>query len=290
MGTPWAYCADLHAGDITLDASEARHVRGSLRLRAGDALTLFDGRGHLGHGRVAALPAARGGPGRRRMEFRVHVAALQAVPPPAAVLALIVAACKGPRLGWMVEKCTELGVGRIVLAEFERSVVHTTAGHAARLAPTAISACKQAGRAWLPELAAGVPLAEAVAGRGPGALVVAHRSSDALPFVHWLAELFGRASGLRSSGERPDRNGYQAARPGDGLRSGGSVAGSSAREVACPSPPNTLTAVVGPEGGLTDGELAGLRAAGGQLILLGEHTLRVETAAIAIAAGWSAAV
>jgi len=49
-----------------------------------------------------------------------------------------------------------------------------------------------------------------------------------------------------------------------------------------------LTAVIGPEGGLTDGELASLRAAGGQPVRLGEHILRVETAAIAVAAAWAA--
>lgn len=45
-----------------------------------------------------------------------------------------------------------------------------------------------------------------------------------------------------------------------------------------------VTAVIGPEGGLTDGEREALLAAGYQPVALGSHTLRFETAALAAAA------
>jgi 16S rRNA (uracil1498-N3)-methyltransferase len=45
-----------------------------------------------------------------------------------------------------------------------------------------------------------------------------------------------------------------------------------------------LTAVIGPEGGLTDGEREALLSAGYQPVALGTHTLRFETAALAAAA------
>lgn len=52
---------------------------------------------------------------------------------------------------------------------------------------------------------------------------------------------------------------------------------------------NPLTIVVGPEGGLTVGEVERLRAAGFRPVSLGPNTLRFETAAIAAAAGAVAA-
>lgn len=68
--------------------------------------------------------------------------------------------------------------------------------------------------------------------------------------------------------------------------------GSGARWLADPegvAPPATLdhgalTAVIGPEGGLTDGERTALLSAGYQPTALGFHTLRFETAALAAAA------
>jgi 16S rRNA (uracil1498-N3)-methyltransferase len=44
-----------------------------------------------------------------------------------------------------------------------------------------------------------------------------------------------------------------------------------------------VTVVIGPEGGLTGEELGALRAAGYQPVVLGSHTLRFETAALAAA-------
>jgi 16S rRNA (uracil1498-N3)-methyltransferase len=47
---------------------------------------------------------------------------------------------------------------------------------------------------------------------------------------------------------------------------------------------NLVVALVGPEGGFTEEELATIEAAGGRRVSLGPHVLRVETAAIALAA------
>jgi 16S rRNA (uracil1498-N3)-methyltransferase len=52
---------------------------------------------------------------------------------------------------------------------------------------------------------------------------------------------------------------------------------------ACPSRKDVVL-VVGPEGGFTEEEVAAARAAGWQLICFGPRTLRVETAAIVLAA------
>ena len=49
-----------------------------------------------------------------------------------------------------------------------------------------------------------------------------------------------------------------------------------------------FAAVIGPEGGLTDGELRLIEQLGGVRVRLGAHILRVETAGVAVAAHWAA--
>lgn len=51
-----------------------------------------------------------------------------------------------------------------------------------------------------------------------------------------------------------------------------------------------LLVVIGPEGGLSDGELAGLRAAGAAQVRLGAYVLRTETAALVALAAAQAAL
>jgi 16S rRNA (uracil1498-N3)-methyltransferase len=247
MDAPWFYCPALHCGEIELDAAEARHVRQSRRLRAGDALTLFDGVGHVGEGVLLGEPDDLSATDKRRRTrpgaTRVLISSVEEVPPTSRALTLIVSGCKGARLDWLVEKCTELGVSRLILADFERSVVRLNPGHVEKLRRTAIEACKQCRRARLPEIATGMSLPDACAARGADPLLVAHPSPDAPTLADRL------------------RDGYP-----------------HTREVAV---------VIGPEGGLTDDELNMLRAAGGEIVRLTAHILRVETAAIAVAAWWA---
>jgi 16S rRNA (uracil1498-N3)-methyltransferase len=58
---------------------------------------------------------------------------------------------------------------------------------------------------------------------------------------------------------------------------------------AAPGQPRPLTLVIGPEGGFTPAELTALRESGASLVRLAHPVLRIETAALAAAAVWSAA-
>ncbi|GDY11326.1 ribosomal RNA small subunit methyltransferase E [Planctomycetota bacterium] len=58
---------------------------------------------------------------------------------------------------------------------------------------------------------------------------------------------------------------------------------------ARPGPMSEITVVIGPEGGLTAAELAGLSARGAMAVRLGGNILRIETAAAAAAAVWGTA-
>lgn len=248
MEPPRFYCPQLDLGVLTLPESESRHALQSLRLRPGADVALFDGQGGVAHGILLANEPAEGPrrparSGKQAPVASIQVTELVSVPPPARTLTLIVAGCKGARLEWLVEKCTELGTDRIVLAEFERSVVHAGPRHVNKLRRTSIEACKQCGRAWLPEINAGVSLEDAVTKSEPGALLIADPDPQATPLVDW-----------------PSRSGAEM---------------------------GNVTAVIGPEGGLSVPEREYLQSVGGKLVCLAPHVLRVETAAISVAATWA---
>lgn len=244
MREAWFHVADLRPGELTLDPGQARHAVQSLRLKAGDPLTLFDGEGRVAAGALRPPDEGTRSCGRRRPAVvRVQVGEVRQVPAPTRSLSLVVAACKGPRLDWLVEKSTELGVARLILADFEHSVVHVGPQHLDRLNRVALEACKQCRRAWRPRLELTPAPLDAAAARGDAALLVAHRQDEAPALGVWLAR-HGRAA-------------------------------------------TDCVAVVGPEGGLSRHELDALRHAGGQLVRLGAHVLRVETAALAVAAAWA---
>jgi 16S rRNA (uracil1498-N3)-methyltransferase len=249
MSTPRFYCTDLTPGLVTLDASESRHALQSLRLRPGEEAILFDGRGRVAHGvfrlaHVSDTPSARRRAKPKSDRATLAVERVLCEPPPVRTLALIVAGCKGPRLTWMVEKLTELGTNRIVLAEFERSVVRVGPAHAVKLRRTALAAAKQSCRIWLPDITCGLDLLDAISDAAPSKLLVAHPLDEGPP-------LLGRLHAHDLSDDH-------------------------------------VTAVVGPEGGLSEGELAMVREAGGELVRLAPTILRVETAAISLAANWAA--
>ena len=138
----------LRPGDqLRLEGGPARHIR-VLRLRAGNPLVAFDGRG----GEYAAELLAVD---RRHVDIRVgaHREVETESPLP---LTLIQAVSKGERMDWTLQKAVELGVKRLVPVFAERSVVNLGGvrlerrmGHWRGVVE---SACEQCGRNRLPEL------------------------------------------------------------------------------------------------------------------------------------------
>ncbi|MCC6359951.1 MAG: 16S rRNA (uracil(1498)-N(3))-methyltransferase [Phycisphaerales bacterium] len=187
MQGPWFHCADLSPDLIALDDAEAAHAAASRRLVPGDRCVLFDGRGGLADCEI--VDAAGRAAGRRSdREFRVAVRARTRVDHPPAGLRLVVAAPKKDRLEWLVEKCTELGASQITLTEYDRSIVHPGGGKFDRLARTAVEACKQSRRAWLPIIDGPVPFDAALtADRPPGAAAFADADGDST-LSDWLRE------------------------------------------------------------------------------------------------------
>ena len=151
MSTPRAYVdLPLASGtQVELPEAVAIHAVRVLRLRAGDALTLFNGRG----GEFAATLGAAAGRGRVRAEVGAHDDIERESP---LRVTLLQAVARGERMDLIVQKATELGVARIVPLASERSVVRLDERQAAKRLEhwrgIAIAACEQCGRNRLPQI------------------------------------------------------------------------------------------------------------------------------------------
>jgi 16S rRNA (uracil1498-N3)-methyltransferase len=188
MPAPWFYCERLVAGVVELDERERRHALTVLRLEPPAEIRLFDGRGTVA---AAELRRVETGGVKRRTDATIQFFAtsVEQRPRPVPVLTLIVAACKGPRLDTLVEKCTELGVDRLTLAHFERSVVRLEPRHAGKLRATGIAACKQSRNPWLPVIETGAAFRAALDGQHHAALVAAHLDQTGATIADVACEL-----------------------------------------------------------------------------------------------------
>lgn len=165
-------------GEVVLTGGEARHVAVQ-RLRPGDAVAVFDGRGRVARGRIASLT---------RDAVRISVERHSAAPSPAPAIHLYCAVPKGDRQAVMLDMATQLGVSRFVPVAWRRSVVEPGPRAQERWQRVCIEACKQSRRLHVPEIRALTPLPDAIAtARADRArLLLAHLAPDARP-VHALA-------------------------------------------------------------------------------------------------------
>src|SRR6266699_83698 len=135
--------------EIELPERAARHCA-VLRLRCGDAVTVFNGEG----GEFAAKLTRAS-----RNNARAVVISMQALERESP-LAIVLAQCVsgGDRMDVTLQKSTELGVSRIVPIASERSVVKLSSDRADRRVAhwrnVVIAACEQCGRNHVPEVAA----------------------------------------------------------------------------------------------------------------------------------------
>ena len=158
---------------------------------------------------------------------------------------------KGDKVDGVIRHLVEMGVDRIVVFEAGRSVARWDGARQAaagrRWATIAREAAKQSHRAWLPVLEGPLSGAEAAA--------------------RAAAEVTGLGLGL-------------VAHPGAGSR----LSDVLGDRVASSGGPESVWVVVGPEGGLSDGEVATFAAAGAVPVSLGPQILRTETASVVAAA------
>jgi 16S rRNA (uracil1498-N3)-methyltransferase len=147
-GVPRFYAPDFDpaARDVTLGKDESHHLTRVLRLRAGDEVSIFDGRGHECAARVDQI-----GPNTTTLTI-LH--AIPSPPPPPVSVVLVQAVLKGDKMDDVVRDATMVGVAAIVPLVTERSLVSVstlTKGRAVdRWTRVAIASAKQCGRAHLP--------------------------------------------------------------------------------------------------------------------------------------------
>jgi len=136
------FAPDLLGPTYTLPEDESKHAVRVLRLGAGDAVELLDGRG----GRYQAA-VADANPKRCQLRITAH----EQVAPRSYFTHVAVAPTKNlDRMEWLVEKAVEVGVERISFLRCARSERREL--KLERLEKIAISALKQSGQTWLPQL------------------------------------------------------------------------------------------------------------------------------------------
>ncbi len=147
MSAPWIHVPDLSAaggGSVAVGADEARHAAGSRRLRDGDAVTLFDGRGSV----AAAHLRVGSGEG-----VHAQFAAVERRTPCSPRIEIASAVPKGDRLATLLESIAPLAVAAWTPLECRHSVVHFSAALAQRSQRVLIAACKQSRQPFLPQIA-----------------------------------------------------------------------------------------------------------------------------------------
>jgi len=279
-------------GIYALDAGRRHYLSNVLRLRPGDAVTLFDGSGWDFHAVIERM-------GDREAAVRITGRKEIAGAAPSVRITLAQALPKGAKMDGIVEKATEIGAVRIVPFHSARSVPRLDAAKAAarleRWEKIAVEAARRCRRPDVPAieriasfgrmlaLAEGAGAKPAPGRPGGGNRRRNHEEASARPTA--AGEFF--PAPLMEKGQRQQCRDL-AASPSSPppvriifWEEGGRDIKSLLRPAAGP-PPEDYFVVVGPEGGFAPEEVAAARASGLAVAGLGHRILRVETASLVI--------
>ena len=239
---------ELSGGGFRLTGAEAFHVAKVMRLSAGSALDLFDGKGGRFVGVIDAVHADGTVTGKVTETVRPDDSR------PPAVLDLYLGLLKASHWDDALDKCVQLGVSSFTPTLTPRTVVllhevDRVRSKADRWARLVMAAAKQCGRADLPPVREPVQFRDAVrALKDKGVVLIA-----------W--------EGMRGS--------VASQTLGPALRAANEKRGES---------PLRVSLFVGPEGGFSEEEVELARAEGAVAFGLGPRILRAEAAAAAAAA------
>ena len=177
-------------GQVSVDGPRHHYLLNVLRLKAGDALEVFDGEGLAFDGKVVSLGQLGGvlllGPGREAPRPR-SITIVQGLP-------------RAEKLELVLQKGTELGASAFAPSGCARCVVKLDGKEEAKLARwqrIVEEAARQCGRATVPHVFPARPLLAAVAALpGDPALLVLDEEERALPLSTAVASLGARPLAL----------------------------------------------------------------------------------------------
>jgi 16S rRNA (uracil1498-N3)-methyltransferase len=240
------------ASPFELPPAVAHHLARVLRLRTGEPVELFDGKGQSALARLQSV---------QRDEVQVVLeGGIRIQSPPALRIRLAQALPQGDKMDWILEKAVELGASAIQPLQAQRGLVRLDAERAIRRTAhwerIIVAACSQCGQNQIPELA---PLQTA---------------------AHWLA---APDSGPSEGGAALNLS------PSAGLRLMLDPKGDIGLDgLADHPPPAAIDLAIGPESGWDTSELAVARQSGWTILTLGSRVLRTETAGMAMIAALQA--
>lgn len=165
------WIADEYTGDTAaLTGSHASHLARVLRARVGQQFDISLG-DRVRRGTITSVTDHR-----VEFELREEVLAIALIP-----VTLYLAVFKFDRFEWAVEKCTELGVSRIVPVIARRTESHLAASapkRAERWRRIALEAAQQSRRLAPPEITDPLKLPAALAQPGPLGIVLAENEQE----------------------------------------------------------------------------------------------------------------
>jgi 16S rRNA (uracil1498-N3)-methyltransferase len=163
---------EVSDNNAAITGEHAAHLIRVLRARVGQEFDIATG-GIVRRGRIATIQEGR-------VEFELGEEISAAL---AANVSLLLAIFKFDRMEWAIEKCTELGVSRIVPLIARRTDAHLAAASAKRAERwrrIALQASEQSRRATPPEIAASIKLQEAASLTGRPRIVLAESEQQTL--------------------------------------------------------------------------------------------------------------
>lgn len=223
--------------EIRLTGPDVNHIRKVLRMREGEEILISDGQGRDFHCRIEAI---------EEEEVTARILwVLDGNAELASDITLFQGLPKGDKMEFIIQKCVELGVARIVPVNTKRTIVKLDAkkeqARIKRWSGISESAAKQSGRGRIPEVTGVKSFAEAL--------------EEAKKLNMCLIP-------------------YELARDM-----------AQTREVLSSIKPGMSVGIfIGPEGGFEEEEVEQAEAAGARPITLGRRILRTETAGMAVLA------